>query len=106
MKLILPALLVLVAALPAHAQHSMDMDAMKKKMEEISQLMRESEGFSGAEIEQAVVSAMYAASAAGEGLMTGHVADELSRTRPLSVVMRERIDGLRAWAAERTVPAG
>jgi chemotaxis protein histidine kinase CheA len=43
MKLLLPALLVLLGALPAQAQHSMDMDAMKKKMEEISQLMRESE---------------------------------------------------------------
>jgi len=73
---------------------------------DLAQLMRESEGFSGAEIEQAIVSAMYAASAASEGLTTGHIADELSRTRPLSVVMREKIDALRAWAAERTVPAG
>ncbi len=72
---------------------------------DLPQLMRESAGFSGAEIEQAIVSAMYAANAAGESLGTGHVADELSRTRPLSVVMREQIEGLRAWAADRTVPA-
>jgi len=72
----------------------------------LAQLMRASEGFSGAEIEQAVVSAMYAAGAASESLTTGHIADELSRTRPLSVVMREKISALRAWAADRTVAAG
>ena len=33
------------------------------------------------------------------------VADELARTRPLSVVMAERVARLREWAAARTVPA-
>ena len=33
------------------------------------------------------------------------VADELARTRPLSVVMTERVARLREWAAGRTVPA-
>ena len=33
-------------------------------------------------------------------------ASNLQRTRPLSVTMAERIARLRAWAAERTVPAG
>lgn len=63
------------------------------------------EGFSGAEIEQGIVSARYVASAAGEPLSSGHVQAEFARTRPLSVVMRERVEGLRRWAAERTVPA-
>jgi hypothetical protein len=31
---------------------------------------------------------------------------ELRATRPLSTVMAEQVDALRAWAAERTVPAG
>jgi SpoVK/Ycf46/Vps4 family AAA+-type ATPase len=79
---------------------------MDPKQFDLAQLMRESEGFSGAEIEQAVVSAMYSAASASEPLTTGHITDELSRTRPLSVVMREKIDALRAWAADRTVPAG
>ena len=30
---------------------------------------------------------------------------EIARTRPLSVVMAERVSGLRAWAADRTVKA-
>lgn len=64
-----------------------------------------SEGFSGAELEQAVVSAVYAAHADGTTVGAWHVADELRGTRPLSVVMAERIAALRAWAAGRTVPA-
>jgi hypothetical protein len=31
--------------------------------------------------------------------------DELRKTRPLSVIMAERVTTLRAWAAGRTVPA-
>src|SRR5690554_5683066 len=64
------------------------------------------EGFSGAEIEQAVVSATYAAHARGEALGPAHIAGELAATRPLSVVMAEPITRLRAWASSRTVPAG
>jgi SpoVK/Ycf46/Vps4 family AAA+-type ATPase len=63
-------------------------------------------GFSGAEIEQAIVSALYEAHALQQPLATGHVQTEVSRTRPLSVVMADKISQLRAWAAERTVPAG
>lgn len=68
-------------------------------------LMQACDGFSGAEIEQGIVSSMYAANAAGTLLATDHVLAEFGRTRPLSIVMREKIDGLRQWAAERTVPA-
>jgi len=64
------------------------------------------EGFSGAELEQVVVSALYSAHAAEKALMADMIADEISRTRPLSVVMAEKISALRAWAADRTVPAG
>lgn len=62
-----------------------------------------SEGFSGAEIEQAIVSAMYAAHAQNSALENGHLMDELCRTRPLSVVMSEKVGLLRQWAAGRTV---
>ncbi len=63
------------------------------------------DGFSGAEIEQAIVSSMYAAHAQKTALTTAQLIDELKRTRPLSVVMSERIENLRQWAAGRTVPA-
>ncbi|SDS96930.1 AAA+-type ATPase, SpoVK/Ycf46/Vps4 family [Halopseudomonas xinjiangensis] len=64
-----------------------------------------SEGFSGAEIEQAVVSAVYAAAARQEPLRTEDLVDTLCSTSPLSVVMAERIDALRAWAQGRAVMA-
>ncbi|HEX9802996.1 MAG TPA: AAA family ATPase [Gammaproteobacteria bacterium] len=68
-------------------------------------LAAQSDGFSGAEIEQAIVSSLYASHAQGGPLETGHILDELYRTRPLSVVMREKVDYLREWASGRTVPA-
>jgi hypothetical protein len=72
---------------------------------ELGRLAELSEGFSGAEIEQAVVAALYAAHARGGAPRQADLAAELLRTRPLSVVMAERIERLRAWARERTVPA-
>ncbi|MCB9550630.1 MAG: AAA family ATPase [Myxococcales bacterium] len=68
-------------------------------------LAEASEGFSGAEIEQAIVSACYVAREREAPLDTAHLLEELARTRPLSVVMAEKVARLRAWAAERTVPA-
>ncbi|MFL6585427.1 MAG: AAA family ATPase [Luteimonas sp.] len=65
----------------------------------------EAEGFSGAEIEQAIVAALYAAHAAGAPLSQPMVVESLRDTRPLSVMMREQVDALRSWARERTVPA-
>ncbi|MBU2676097.1 MAG: AAA family ATPase [Gammaproteobacteria bacterium] len=62
------------------------------------------EGFSGAEVEQAIVSALYAAHAKNQPLATQHILQEVGQTRPLSVVMHERISTLRDWAAGRTVP--
>jgi SpoVK/Ycf46/Vps4 family AAA+-type ATPase len=62
-------------------------------------------GFSGAEIEQVIVSALYTALAEHTALTTEHLLHEASATRPLSVMMGERIAELREWAATRTVPA-
>jgi SpoVK/Ycf46/Vps4 family AAA+-type ATPase len=64
-----------------------------------------SDGFSGAEIEQAVVSGLYASHARGQAVGTEVLLKEIRDTIPLSVVMAERVDALRTWAAERTVPA-
>ncbi|KKL21963.1 hypothetical protein LCGC14_2440200, partial [marine sediment metagenome] len=64
-----------------------------------------SEGFSGAEIEQAIVSAMYAAFAADRDLSAKDVLGELAATEPLSVLMAEKITDLRTWARQRCVQA-
>ena len=67
-----------------------------------------SDGFSGAELEQAVVSGWHAASIAGDEagrISTETLLQEIQRTRPLSVVMAEPMAALRAWAKERAVSA-
>jgi SpoVK/Ycf46/Vps4 family AAA+-type ATPase len=73
---------------------------------DLAVLAKNSEGFSGAEIEQAVVAALYITSAQREPLMTAHIEEQLHATYPLSVVMSEKIDDLRSWADGRTVSAG
>ena len=64
-----------------------------------------SEGFSGAEIEQAIVAALYEARAGGYALDTPGLLVSLRSTRPLSVTRAESIAALRRWAAGRCVPA-
>ena len=65
-----------------------------------------SAGFSGAEIEQAIVSGLYAANAENSAVTQAHVERALRETRPLSVLMAEQVAALRDWARERTVTAG
>ncbi|MDH4107345.1 MAG: AAA family ATPase [Gammaproteobacteria bacterium] len=62
-------------------------------------------GFSGAEIEQIVVAALYSARAAGDALGTRYLAQEIRQTKPLSVLMREDMEALRLWAQGRAVAA-
>ncbi|HHJ16638.1 MAG TPA: AAA family ATPase [Gammaproteobacteria bacterium] len=72
---------------------------------DLLQLAGASDGFSGAEIEQAVVAALYLAKEQNSELGTDHLLTELRQTRPLSVVMAERLQALRDWARDRTVSA-
>jgi hypothetical protein len=73
--------------------------------QEMQALVARCEGFSGAEIEQAVVSALYSAHADNQKCDARLIAGELEATRPLSVVLGEKIAELRSWAQGRTVPA-
>ncbi len=61
------------------------------------------EGFSGAEVEQVVVSAIYATYAKDKSLTTEALLNEAQTTRPLSILMAEKIQGLRHWAEHRAV---
>lgn len=72
---------------------------------DLAALVAATDGFSGAEIEQAIVAAMYEAHGHAEPVSGRHVLAEIARTRPLSVMMAEKVQALRAWAAERCVPA-
>jgi hypothetical protein len=68
-------------------------------------LARECEGFSGAEIEQAIVAALYSAHAKHTSPDAPLLSAEIAATRPLAVVMAESVAALRDWAKDRTVPA-
>ena len=70
---------------------------------DIPLLTQLTEGFSGADIEQAIVSALYSSSSVEDNLTTEKLAREIKETSPLSIVMQEKIDKLRAWASERCV---
>jgi ATP-dependent 26S proteasome regulatory subunit len=60
-------------------------------------------GFSGAEIESAVQTGLYAAFSRKQELSTEDLLTALSSTVPLSITRAEEIDELRAWAKHRAV---
>ncbi|HEY3997805.1 MAG TPA: AAA family ATPase, partial [Candidatus Xenobia bacterium] len=72
---------------------------------DIERLASATEGFSGSEIEQAVVAALYEAFDQGRDLVTTDVEKAVASSVPLSRTMKEEIDKLRCWAADRARPA-
>jgi SpoVK/Ycf46/Vps4 family AAA+-type ATPase len=72
---------------------------------DLTSLVRMTEGFSGSEIEQVIVSGLYTAYSAKKELDTQTLSGEISATCPLSQTMAEKIARLREWASGRTVSA-
>ncbi len=72
---------------------------------DFEQLSKASSGFSGAEIEQALISALYDAFEQETDIDTGMLIFALKETYPLSATMREKIEKTRKWAVGRTRPA-
>ena len=68
-------------------------------------LAEASEKFSGAEIEQVVIDALFAAFASDREVETADVQRALRETVPLARTMDERIKALKEWARDRTRPA-
>ena len=68
-------------------------------------LAEAADGFSGAEIEQAVISALYDAFSARSELTTKFVLQAVRQTIPLATTMDEEIDRTRRWAEGRARPA-
>lgn len=68
-------------------------------------LAEAADGFSGAEIEQAVISALYDAFSARSELTTKFVLQAVRQTVPLATTMDEQIDRTRRWAEGRARPA-
>lgn len=59
------------------------------------------EGFTGAEIEQLIISGLYRAFAEDREIEDKDIFHEIEETVPLSVTYKERIDALRSWAEKR-----
>ena len=72
---------------------------------DLTLLAHESTGYSGAELEQVVVSALYTAFSGSVPLSDELVLAELRQMPPIASTARERIAFLREWAEGRTVPA-
>lgn len=64
-----------------------------------------SKDLTGSEIEQAIVSALFHSFAAKRELQTDDVLKAIAETHPLSSLMAEKIEQLRAWAVNRCVRA-
>ena len=72
---------------------------------DMPRLLAATENFTGAEIEQAVVSGLFTAYSEKAEMTTEHILCAIQATRPLAVLMRERVDALREWAKGRCVMA-
>ena len=73
---------------------------------DLGSLAEATDGFSGAEIEQVVVAALYGLLAdSGHRLTTRLLVEEAGRTVPLSRTRREQVEELRRFARDRFVPA-
>ena len=72
---------------------------------DLDHLAEQSDGFTGAEIEEAIVSARYLSASHQALVATEDVLGAINRTYPMSVLRADSVQALRAWAKDRTVPA-
>ena len=79
--------------------------AVRAEGDLIRELAETAQGFSGAEIEQAVISALYDAFYADRGLRREDLIRSIRDTVPLAVTQQEQLSRLRSWAEQRAVLA-
>jgi len=72
---------------------------------DLDQLAKVSDGFSGAEIEQGIIAAMYEAFAQDREFTQLDIIAAIKSTLPLSRTMTEQVTSLRDWARQRARPA-
>ncbi|MEO1149159.1 MAG: AAA family ATPase, partial [Cyanobacteria bacterium J06638_22] len=72
---------------------------------DLDQLVNICDGFSGAEIEQALIAAMYEAFAQDREFTQLDIIAAIKATLPLSKTMSEQVTALRDWARQRARPA-
>ncbi|MCZ6659392.1 MAG: AAA family ATPase [Gammaproteobacteria bacterium] len=78
---------------------------LNPKAFDLVELATNADGFTGAEIEEAVVSSRYLATSKDQSVAQTDVLAAINRTYPMSVLRAESIAALRGWAKDRTVPA-
>jgi SpoVK/Ycf46/Vps4 family AAA+-type ATPase len=72
---------------------------------DITLLAGSTRGFSGAEIEQAVATALFEAMSERRPVIQQDIMAAISRTVPISVTMADQIKKIETWAFKRAVPA-
>jgi SpoVK/Ycf46/Vps4 family AAA+-type ATPase len=72
---------------------------------DLDQLAKIADGFSGAEIEQGLIAAMYDAFAQDREFTQLDIIAAIKATLPLSRTMTEQVTALRDWARQRARPA-
>jgi SpoVK/Ycf46/Vps4 family AAA+-type ATPase len=72
---------------------------------DVNLLARTSDGFSGSEIEQAIISALYDAFDVNRDITPDDVRQALAETVPLSRTMEQELQAIRNWAHSRARPA-
>jgi SpoVK/Ycf46/Vps4 family AAA+-type ATPase len=94
---------------PAARKHILEIHLRRRKRDpkqfDLDHLAEAARDFTGSELEQAIVSALFQAFQEESELEDRHILSEIVQTRPLAVLMAERIQELRAWAEHRCVPA-
>ncbi len=75
------------------------------KQFDLARLVQVSDGYTGAEIEQAILSALHGAFSNKDDLTTEAIVEAIEGSPPLSVTMREKIAALRQWADGRCIGA-
>ena len=71
----------------------------------LNRLAEKTEGFVGAEIEQAVIAALFEAFSENRALKEDDLFKVIANTVPLSTTQAEQIMSIRSWANERAVAA-
>ncbi|ACK73002.1 AAA ATPase central domain protein [Gloeothece citriformis PCC 7424] len=94
---------------PEERQHIFNIHLSQRRTDisrfDLDQLAKVSEGFSGAEIEQAIIAAMYEAFAQDREFTQLDIIAAIKSTLPLSRTMTEQVTALRDWARQRARPA-
>ena len=75
------------------------------KVLDMDELVKASKGFSGAEIEQAIVSGLYTAFSRGTDLQSDYVLSVFLNTKPLSVSRESQLKAMAKWAEENATYA-